>query len=493
MPEPLTDPAIRKLAARAERYEVADSDEPGLRLRVYPSGARAWSYWYRRSDGATRRMKLGKYPGLTLAKAREQARRHSVAVADGKDPAAKRDAERQERRDREGAKTFADVCGSFEAEEVANFRPASRAGWSRYISTEIVPQLGKLLPADITAEDVATLIDKIEHGVPGPKDDDGRATWKRRPAPVSARRCFEVVRRILEWAATTDAAVSVARRRHGLERLAVNPATSARGFRGRKTRRSKTRAVAATKAFTDEQLRAIFAAAETEAEAAATEARAWAAKQADRPEARRVGPEDSVTLAHAFEARRFADLLALVAHTAVRAHDAMAAKWEHIDMGRKVWTIPEHKTSEHTGAPHLVPLSTGALDVLGRIREANLAAGYGKSAWLFPADVTTPCPVCEAVGHMDKDSKATKRVREAAKVEGRGLLHRMRDTLKTRASEHGIDGRVSEAILAHVPPGIVGRYDHAELLPQRREALEWWSGELARIITKGGGGKRAQA
>lgn len=95
---------------------------------------------------------------------------------------------------------------------------------------------------------------------------------------------------------------------------------------------------------------------------------------------------------------------------------------------------------------------------------------------------------------MDKDSKAAKRIKDAAGVEGRGLLHRLRDTIKTRMSEHGIEGRVSEAIFAHVPPGIVGTYDHAELLPQRREALEWWSGELARILAgdpeKGSGDAR---
>jgi hypothetical protein len=166
------------------------------------------------------------------------------------------------------------------------------------------------------------------------------------------------------------------------------------------------------------------------------------------------------------------------------------------DKTRKLWTIPQHKTSDHTGAPHVVPLAEGALAVLGRIRKANLAAGYGKSEWLFPA-VTTSCEVCGKAGHVDKDQKAAKRIKDAAGVEGRGLLHRLRDTIKTRMSEHGIEGRVSEAILAHVPPGIVGTYDHAELLPQRRDALQWWSGELARILAgdpeKGTGEARTRA
>jgi hypothetical protein len=60
--------------------------------------------------------------------------------------------------------------------------------------------------------------------------------------------------------------------------------------------------------------------------------------------------------------------------------------------------------------------------------------------------------------------------------------HRFRDTLKTRLSEHGVDGRVSEHILGHVVPGIAGVYDHSELFPQRKEALAWWDSELDRIL-----------
>lgn len=72
----------------------------------------------------------------------------------------------------------------------------------------------------------------------------------------------------------------------------------------------------------------------------------------------------------------------------------------------------------------------------------------------------------------------------AAGITDRGLLHRFRDTIKTRMSEHGISERVSEHILGHVVPGIAGTYDHAEMLTQRREALAWWDEELDRILRK---------
>jgi len=81
--------------------------------------------------------------------------------------------------------------------------------------------------------------------------------------------------------------------------------------------------------------------------------------------------------------------------------------------------------------------------------------------------LTTSCEICTQPGHMGKPNKASAAVKKAAGITDRGLLHRFRDTLKTRLSEHGVDGRVSEHILGHAVPGIAGIYDHAELRPRR--------------------------
>lgn len=474
MPELLDDQFIKKLKPGPERYEVTDADEPGLRLRVYPNGTRAWSYWYRTKAGAARRVKLGIYPALTLAKARKKARSYSVQVDDGADPSAETKASRQALKARKTATTFADLCRAYVAEELPQMRPATRRGWQRFVDAEIIPALGKLLPAEVTSEHVADLKDKIARGVPGPPAADGSPTWKRVPAPTSARRCYEVLRRILEWASAVDPDVHAARRRHGIERLALNPAASAKGYRSRRKARGRSRAEAARKAYTDDQLKAVFVAAGAAVEAAAQKAAERNAELAAR-RGRKLGPDYREVAA-----RQYANLFALIAHTGVRAHDAQAARWEDVDTARKLWTIHTHKVSDLTGAAHLVPLSSGALAVLEEIQRANEAAERAGSPWVFPAD-TTRCDTCERAGHTDKDSAHAAKIKAAAGIDGRGLLHRLRDTIKTRMSEHGIDGRVSEAVLGHVPPGIVGVYDHAELLPQRRAALEWWSGELARI------------
>jgi integrase len=387
---------------------------------------------------------------LTLKVARGLAADIRAQVRAGKDPAAKRAALTASR------VTFATVCDAFVREELPAMRRTTETGWRRYIDSEIKPYLGKVKPEAVTSDHVAKLKARIA---------------KR--AAVSADRCFEVVRRICEWASTADPDVAVVRERYGIQRLEVNPAAAARGYRRR--RGNGGRAAASAKAYTDAQLRAIYAAA-----------KAGRPKKRETPKkrpARRRIPMSSD------EGRVFADLLDLIAHTGVRAHDARSARWENVDTDRELWTIPQHKTSDTTGAPHVVPLSSGALAVLARIRTANMAAGR-RSPWVFPAN-SGPCEVCGLEGHTTKE--LAKHVKKDAGIGGRGLLHRLRDTLKTRMSEHGIDGRVSEAILAHARVGIEGVYDHAELLPQRREALEWWSGELARILAgdKAAGEKKA--
>ena len=422
----LSDPLIKRLGPCSERYEVSDTGQgaaAGLRLRVFLKDAKTekrWSYWYRNAAGETRRYPIGSYPGVTLSAARDEARDLAGRVRKGQDPAAERRKTREDHRARKAAPTLADVCDDFIADQSPEWRPSTRRGWVRFIEVEIKPVLGKKRPDEITPDDVRDLIARIERGVPG----------KRKAAPVSARRCFEVIRRLCAWAVW---------KRH----MSLSPCEAARPFE-RSKKSGKRKASGRYKAYTDDQLRAVFAATKgTEVE----------------------------------------HLVELVARTGVRSHEARSARWEDINLDRALWRVPPemHKIGDDTGEARLVTLSPGAIRAFKAASKANEAAGYGASPWVFPAR-TKACEVCEREGHADKPNKATAAVKKAAGISDRGLLHRFRDTIKTRLSEHGIDGRVSEHILGHTVPGIAGTYDHAEMLPQRRDALRWWDGELTSIV-----------
>ena len=95
--DPLTDPQVRALAPGATPIDVRDGELRGLILTVLPSGRKQFTLRYR-TKGKQTRLLLGEYPGLSLAKARKQARRKQTAIDGGADPAAERQAARSARR-----------------------------------------------------------------------------------------------------------------------------------------------------------------------------------------------------------------------------------------------------------------------------------------------------------------------------------------------------------------------------------------------------------
>lgn len=89
MQKALTDKTIVALKPEPKRYEVHDLRCPGLSLRVMPSGRKTFNIKFR--YGVTqKRMKLGIYPRLSLATAREKANALLQQVDEGIDPTKRR-------------------------------------------------------------------------------------------------------------------------------------------------------------------------------------------------------------------------------------------------------------------------------------------------------------------------------------------------------------------------------------------------------------------
>jgi hypothetical protein len=60
--------------------------------------------------------------------------------------------------------------------------------------------------------------------------------------------------------------------------------------------------------------------------------------------------------------------------------------------------------------------------------------------------------------------------------------HDLRRTIRSALSALRIPQNVAEAVLGHVPPGIIGTYDTHEYLDEKREALELWAKRLDVIV-----------
>lgn len=95
-PRKLTSEAVARLPVEPERYEVADLEIPGLRLRVTPAGVKSWAVLYRNETGRRVRYTIGKASIVTAKQARDTARTVLGAAAGGKDPAADKRQKRAE-------------------------------------------------------------------------------------------------------------------------------------------------------------------------------------------------------------------------------------------------------------------------------------------------------------------------------------------------------------------------------------------------------------
>lgn len=89
MRKALNDKAVQSLKPQAKRYEVRDRHCPGFGIRVSPEGRKTFFASYRYGS-KQRRLKLGVYPRITLAKARDKALDALRQVDEGIDPAGRR-------------------------------------------------------------------------------------------------------------------------------------------------------------------------------------------------------------------------------------------------------------------------------------------------------------------------------------------------------------------------------------------------------------------
>jgi integrase len=90
---PLSAKALAAVKPSNKAIELIDGYLPGLRVRILPSGKKAWSLNIRDSKGVRRRFYIGF--GLSLAQARRRAEKVRQAVREGADPTTERKAARR--------------------------------------------------------------------------------------------------------------------------------------------------------------------------------------------------------------------------------------------------------------------------------------------------------------------------------------------------------------------------------------------------------------
>ena len=148
----LSDLYVKKLKPQSSPFLVWDTYQRGLVLRVQPTGYKSWMCVYRR-HGRPRWYHLGAADAIYLADARKLAGRVMYQVAEGKDPAAERAAER-------GRGTFAELAARY-VEEYAKKKNKSWKQTDDQLKRHVLPKLGKMAAAEITRADIKSMFRRI--------------------------------------------------------------------------------------------------------------------------------------------------------------------------------------------------------------------------------------------------------------------------------------------------------------------------------------------
>ena len=165
-----------KGAPPIDYFDEADGSVPWFCLRVSSEGRRTYTVGYR-VGRRRRRVKLGQFPMLTLAEARQRARKLLAEVTRGGDPGAVRDQLRK-------ADEFQGLVGRYVDAKAPNLSAKTLTEYRRMVAAYIEgTPLGKTPSRAIRRADVKGWLEDI-------------AT----KAPVMANRVFQLVRATLRFA-----------------------------------------------------------------------------------------------------------------------------------------------------------------------------------------------------------------------------------------------------------------------------------------------------
>jgi integrase len=182
MAKALTQIALDNIKPGPSRREIPDGKESGLYFVIQPTGRMAWALRYR-FNGRPRKLTIGSYPSISLAKARTEAAKAKVSVSDGIDAAATK-------RAATAAKKAKGLSNDHVEKVIADFinlyaRPNTR-DWKeteRLLAEFVEAWKGRLL-REIGKPDIHRVLDAIV----------------ARGSPVTANRKFAQLRKMCRWA-----------------------------------------------------------------------------------------------------------------------------------------------------------------------------------------------------------------------------------------------------------------------------------------------------
>jgi integrase len=154
---PLSDTTIRTAKPKDKLYRLTDAN--GLCLEVAPTGTKLWRYRYR-FNGSAKMLALGKYPAVTLVKARQLRDVARQLLTEGTDPGEHKKVAKQAQRV-EGL-TFETLAREWYDYNSPRWAEATAYKAKLYLDNDIIPGIGTRPIKTITRPELVELVRTVE-------------------------------------------------------------------------------------------------------------------------------------------------------------------------------------------------------------------------------------------------------------------------------------------------------------------------------------------
>ena len=383
MRKTLTDRGVAALKPRAARYAHPDPEQRGLYVRVQPTGAKSFVAVTLDPHGKQIWATIGPTDVLSIADARGRARDAVRRIRDGL-PAFEAPPTKPN--------TFEDIAEQWLRRHVQANGLRSQAEVTRLLKVHVYPAWKGRALRDIKRSDIAALLDEIE-------DDHGAR---------QADYVLAITRQISFWYAS----------RHDDY---VPPFVKG-------MRRTNPKGRARNRILTDDELRAVWKAADT-------------------------------------TSGSFGELVKLVLLPGQRREKVVSMKWSDIGIDG-TWRIPLE--AREKGAPAEIMLPAAAVDIIRAQPQMgdnpHVLAGRGDA-------------------HINGFSKS-KRAFDAKLPKGTPawVLHDLRRTARSLMARADVSSDHAERVLGHARPGVEGTYDRHHYKTEIATALAKLASLIASIV-----------
>jgi integrase len=372
----LSDKGVAALKPRAARYAFPDPELRGLYIRIQPSGVKAFVAVTRDQEGKQVWTTVGAPDVIGIDEARTRARAVIERVRAGL-PAIEAKGE-----------TFGAIAATWLKRHVAGNGLRSRPEIERLLRVHVLPAWGNREFTSIRRSDVAALLDRVE-------DHHGAR---------QADYCLNITRALMNWYAT----------RHDDYAPPI-----VRGMR-----RQSPHAQARARILSDDEIRAIWKAAE--------------------------------------RAGAYGGVVQLALLTAQRRTKITTMKWA--DVAGDTWSIPKAPREKDTAGTLVLPeaalVIVQAQDQMGE--NPHVFAGRGD-------------------GPINGMSKCKARLDRASGVSG-WRIHDLRRSARSLMSRAGVRPDVAERVMGHAIAGVEGVYDRHAYRDEKADALRRLAGLIDGIV-----------